>query len=195
MEFFKEMQDIAYNNKIAKKQKNGLSLSKIDFNKQLEQGESLENLIINYINQLQGYRAEKLPYKSEQYYLYNHVDILVYKNNQPYMCIDGKINTTPFYKASSLTNWVTGKRGLTTENATPVNLDSLGFYQQNSLPTYLVTYKNNGYGKKGFYIVNVKDLDNSKLYICETSSYKLKANYSLDNCLYSENLDVLKMIL
>jgi hypothetical protein len=88
-----------------------------------------------------------------------------------------------------------GKTGLTTETATPVNLDSLGWYKQNNLPTYLVTYKNNGFGKSGFYTVNVKDLDDSKLFICETSSYKLKANYSLENCKYSENLDVLKMIL
>lgn len=193
-DFINDMRKIAQNNKIATKQSNGLSLANLDFNKLLKQGEYLEDCIIEYINQLDGYKALKLPYKSEIYNQYNHVDILVYKDGQPFICIDAKINTTPFYKASFLKNRY-GKTGLTTENATPVNLDSLGWYKQNNLPTYLVTYKNNGFGKSGFYACNVKDLTDDKLYICETSSYKLKANYSLQNCIYNESLEILKMIL
>lgn len=148
-----------------------------NFKTDLAIGEAFENYIIEYFNSLKDYSAIKLEFDSDLYHQYNHVDILVYKNEIPYFCIDAKCLTCEFKKALQFT-------GIPSERCMAVNVFNLLEYQKNTIPTYLFIYHDldNPKQKTGYYIKNVKDIKVGNTVVQQNNRYGLSSyKLNLDN--------------
>lgn len=158
------------------------------FNYDLKLGESLEEYVKSFINnELEGYECIKLEYKSDLYEQYNHVDLLVYKQGEPYCCFDCKALMCYMKKSEQFFN-------IPPQNNIAINYFSLQDYKKNTLPTFVLVYNDTTHPDNvaGFYLQNVQNIKFDDKYILQQgnrnglSCYK----YNLDNrtFLYSNNL-------
>lgn len=150
------------------------------FDYDLKLGESLEQYIIDKVNNdlPTSYTAEKIEFESDDYFKYNHVDILIKKNGVPHFCIDAKCLMCYMKKSQEFF-------GIPPENNIAINYHAILEYKKNDIPTFLLVYNDTTHpdNKAGFYVRNVKSIDLDNKYIWQQkgkygkSSYK----YNLDN--------------
>ena len=157
-----------------------------DFSTDLSIGESFENYIIDVINQSGVYKAIKLEFDSELYHTYNHVDILVYKEDKPYCCFDAKCLTCEFKKALQFT-------GIPSHRCMALDLFNLKGYQKNEIPTFLIIYHNldNPLQREGFYVKNVKEIQTDNVLQQQERSGRNSYKLNVDNqdFIYYESLE------
>lgn len=143
-------------------------------------GESLEKYILDKVNNdlPTNYTAEKIEYQSDDYYKYNHVDILIKKNGVPHFLIDAKCLLCYMKKSLQFFN-------IPPENNIAINYYSILEYQKNTLPTFLLVYNDTDAEGNiaGFYVKNVKSIKLEDKYILQQKGKVAKGGYkyNLDN--------------
>ena len=163
------------------------------FNYDLKLGESLEEYVKQFINnELEGYKCVKLEYKSDLYEQYNHVDLLVYKDNLPYCCFDCKALMCYMKKSEQFF-------GIPPQNNIAINYFSLQDYKKNTLPTYVLVYNDTTHpdNKAGFYLKNVQNIDLQAKYILQQGNRNGLGCYkfNLDNRTFLYATDLKELFL